>query len=116
MRKIVIFGLVIGAMWLGNAQQGIEAYVPISPELEQFYRYGNIGVNQYKGRLNFSVPIYSVKYGAIELPISINYNSNGIRVDEEAGIFGLGWHFDLGTASQIVLGNDDLNSEIDKSN
>lgn len=113
-KKIVIWGLGIGVMWLGNAQQGIEAYVPISPELELFYRYGNIDVNPYKGRLNFSVPIYTVKYGAIELPISINYNSNGIRVDEEAGIFGLGWHFDLGTVSQIILGKDDLNSSIEQ--
>lgn len=112
----IVLGLLIYSSILNYiiAQQGIEAYVPISPELELFYRYGKIGVNQYKGRLNFSVPIYTVKHGAIELPISINYNSNGIRVDEEAGIFGLGWHFDLGTASQIVLGNDDLNSNIEQ--
>lgn len=98
----IIIGLVL------NAQQGIQGLLPVSPELETFYRYGGANIDQYKGRVNFSIPIYNISYGDIQIPITLNYNSNGIRVDEEAGFFGLGWHFDLGTASQVVLGKDNL--------
>lgn len=53
-------------------------------------------VDLYHGNPNISHTLYTLKDGAVELPITLLYNASGIKVDEEASWVGLGWNLNVG--------------------
>ncbi len=67
-----------------------------SPEALAFQRYGEYEVGEYTGNAQISVPLYTLKYKDIEIPLSLTYQGGGIRVDEEASWVGLGWNLVVG--------------------
>lgn len=69
---------------------------PASPEASELGKYGNIPVNLSSGIVNFSIPIYTIENDGFELPISIDYKYSGLRVDEVAGLLGIGWNLNAG--------------------
>jgi YD repeat-containing protein len=82
--------------------------IPTSPEVGLITRYGNIPVGFYTGTNNASIPLYSIKEGSVEIPLALNYQGGGIKVDEQATWVGLGW--DLlpeGTIVQEIRGKAD---------
>lgn len=81
---------------------------PKNPQAFQFTKFGEIPVGKYSGTLDFSIPIYTIKANGIEIPITLSYQSNGIKVIEEAGWAGLGWDISAGgSIVQNVIGTDD---------
>ncbi len=72
--------------------------VPVSPNSADLARFGAYEVNPNLGRANISVPLYTIQSGNLQLPISINYNSSGIRLNERASWIGLGWSLQAGGA------------------
>lgn len=73
-------------------------YSPKSPEAAAFDRISTIPVGNYTGSLAFSIPIYTLVSGDISLPISLDYQGNAIRVDQEATWVGLNWLLNAGGA------------------
>ena len=65
--------------------------MPASPEAFKFGSYGNIPVGLFTGAPNINIPLLTFNVKEINLPISLNYASNGIRLDEMNGSTGLGW-------------------------
>ena len=83
--------------------------LPTNPQTSEFMKYGEIPVGNYTGTPNISIPIYNLKTKSLEIPISLSYHPNGIKVNEEASWVGLGWN--LNTDMQIVqtiVGFDDF--------
>lgn len=79
-----------------------------SPEAAAFKKYGDYQVNEYTGNPNISVPLYSVNYKDIDIPITLTYDASGIRVDQEASWVGLGWNLMVGGCiNRVVNGNVD---------
>lgn len=69
----------------------------------------NTGVDYYTGKLNANIPIYQYKGNEIDLPISINYTTMGIKVDQLAGNVGLGWNLNVGgRIDRSINGNADI--------
>lgn len=64
---------------------------PYAPETSSLVKYQETPVSNYTGVPNISIPIYTVKSGSLEIPITLNYHSGGILVSEIAGPTGLGW-------------------------
>ncbi|WP_144915807.1 DUF5977 domain-containing protein [Mucilaginibacter frigoritolerans] len=62
-------------------------------------------VSYFNGTANVSVPIYEIKSGNLSYPITLNYNTSGIKVAEEAGIVGLGWNISTNAAIIDPIGN-----------
>jgi len=106
----ILFTLVV--FFLGQnlivAQFNVKVQEPKSPEAYLFEKYGNQDISKYNGRHNTIIPLHTITVGNITIPLNISYNSNGIRVDEEASRIGLGWYFNTGMISQNILGKDDL--------
>lgn len=92
------------------AQFNFEIQTPKSPDVYSFEKYGNTSINTYTGRQGFSINLYNIEYGDIEIPLNLSYNSNGIRVDEEASECGLGWFLSINDCiiTQQVNGKNDL--------
>jgi len=60
-----------------------------SPDAQYLGKFGEIPVDLFTGRVNIEIPIYTIKYYDIEVPISISYHGGGIKVTDEAGAVGL---------------------------
>src|SRR5690242_2368877 len=58
--------------------------LPPSPDAFSFTKYGTLPIGLNTGTVQFSLPIYTVKSGSLSHSISINYSSNGVKVDEMA--------------------------------
>ncbi|MGO4292589.1 hypothetical protein [Chitinophaga sp. RAB17] len=57
---------------------------------------GDVNVNLSSGTPNVSIPLFNVKSRFLSLPVTLNYASTGIKVNEAAGIVGLGWSLNYG--------------------
>jgi hypothetical protein len=107
MRRIIFIYFLFSINCL-FAQYSYKFQNPKTPEVYQIEKYGNPDISLYTGTPNINIPLYNIKYGQIEVPLQISYNSNGIRGDEEASSIGLGWNFSIPVITQTVNGYDDL--------
>ncbi|SEH49393.1 hypothetical protein, partial [Chryseobacterium culicis] len=110
MKKIFVIILYFLNLIVLNAQNQINVNFPTSPEVAMFKRFGDIPVGTYTGVAQTSVPIYVIRESGFEIPISLNYNASGIKLDDQATWVGLGW--DLmpeGMIYQDVRGKADQN-------
>jgi YD repeat-containing protein len=96
MRKIRVF--IIGLMTLiGLGQLSAQQELPfISPETSSFMKQGDIPVSLYTGKINLSIPIYSIHDPDFDLPISVDYNSEGFQPKKHHGLVGLNWFLNAG--------------------
>lgn len=100
MKKILIPAalLFISAM---QAQQpatkaSLPNIIPPSPTAYALGNYGNVPIGLFTGSPNISVPLFTYKTGSIDLPLSLSYSSNGVKVDEISTNVGLGWNLNFG--------------------
>lgn len=83
---------------------------PQAPNVASLIKYAEIPVDMYNGSTKYGIPIYEIQEGDLTLPISLNYSSNGLKVEEEASWVGLGWSLNAGGVIQMIpRGFDDLN-------
>ena len=88
----------------------IPSVFPSSPETYNLGNYGNINIGEYTGTMQQEIPIFEYTIGDIKLPISLQYSSNGIKVDDYNPTVGLGWMLSAGgVISKITRDSDDLN-------
>ena len=73
--------------WLNNS---------ISTQVEGMIRYGDVETSLYTGRLNFSIPIYSLKDPDFNLNIILSYNSDGFKPLKSSGWVGYNWSLQAG--------------------
>lgn len=70
--------------------------IPPSPNAGNLASFFDKPIGLYTGTPQVSIPIYSIKYKDIEVPITLNYNSGGIKVADIASWCGLGWNLIAG--------------------
>jgi len=73
-----------------------------SPEAAAFRKYGECQVSEYTGSPNISVPLYTINYKDIQIPIVLTYDASGIKVDQDASWVGLGWNLMVGGCINYV--------------
>lgn len=79
-----------------------------SYEAQTLGKIAEIPVDLYTGRTNISIPLFTISYNGIEIPISLSYHGGGIKVNEESGLVGTGWTLNAGGGvSRIVRGMPD---------
>ncbi len=79
------------------------------PDVAAFQKVNFVPVTNYTGRANISIPIYEISVGSMNVPISISYNSSGVKVAEMASNVGLNWSLNAGgMVSKTVRGIDDF--------
>jgi hypothetical protein len=110
-KNIVLFGLVqflvIGAALSQNNYQ-LPMVIPPSPQAAAFARYGEIPVDYSTGVPKIEIPLYNLKSGKLEVPISLSYHASGIKVNDFATPVGLGWVLNAnGVIARTVFGQRD---------
>ncbi|GAO42031.1 DUF5977 domain-containing protein [Flavihumibacter petaseus] len=93
-----------------KAQLGSELprVVGPSPDVAQLTRFTDFGLDYKTGTPTVGIPLYEIKAGMINMPISINYNSNGRKVFDESGAIAIGWTLNAGgSISRVINGSPD---------
>lgn len=90
-------------LWFGpvSGQQSsfdLPDYNPVSPNAASLGKVGLYPVNKNLGTTSINIPIYTVQEGSLSVPIGLNYNTSGIRLNDMASWVGLGWSLDSGGA------------------
>ena len=65
--------------------------VPVSPEAAAVQKYVCYPVNHSTGLADITIPIYTIKVGDMELPITLSYHSAGIKLRQLSGWVGTNW-------------------------
>lgn len=66
--------------------------------------------NIYTGSTVVSVPLHNIDFDGWQLPLSLTYDTSGIRANQDATEVGLGWVLNAtGVITRIIKTNNDLN-------
>lgn len=85
-----------------------QTYIP-SPEAYAMAQYVETPISYYTGIPDISIPLYTIKVGEFELPISLKYHASGIKVAQEASRVGLGWSLHAGgEITRVIQDRDDI--------
>ncbi|SEK53223.1 RHS repeat domain-containing protein [Parapedobacter koreensis] len=83
--------------------------IPKSPDVTNLLKFIEHPVSVSSGLPETSVPIYRIQTNYIDLPISLNYHSGGIKVKDVASHVGMGWSLVAGgIIAQNIKGLSDL--------
>lgn len=104
MKKIIFLLLSFSVCSILHAQEANQYLFNRTPEMlkveapnaASFNKYIDNPIGLYNGTPDVNVPLYTLKDGLIEIPITLRYNTSGIKVNEEASWVGLGWNLNVG--------------------
>ena len=111
----LLYGLLYATSLFSQQENGFINQLPDYPNLstpmaKSFQKYIDHPVNLYNGTPDITIPLAELKDGDISLPITLRYNSSGIRANEEASWVGLGWNLNVGgVITQSIVGECDYN-------
>lgn len=110
MQKILLITLVSLLFVLNGKSQGQKiGSPPVSPEAASLFKASQMPVGHFTGTASVSVPIFTIKLNDFEWPISLSYQTGGIKVEEMASCAGLGWTLNAtGSVNQTINGHNDL--------
>ena len=113
--------LSLSLMLLQNAfcqvpNRDLEVMDVSTPNQWSFYKYIEHPVNLFNGAQDVNIELYTLKDGPISIPLTLRYNTSGIKVKEEASWVGLGWNLNVGgyRTEVPVGGSDGLDELYDK--
>ena len=94
---------------LGQSSITMPNIVPPSPTAAALVRYGEIPVDFSTGVPRIDIPIFTIKTGKLELPLSISYHASGIKANDISTTVGLGWVLNAGgvIAGSVIGGRDE---------
>ena len=91
-----------------DPQTQLEKIIAVSPTAASIAKYGNIPVSYFTGSPSISITMFEAQSGKLKVPISLNYQFNGLKVEEIASWIGLGWTLNAGgVISRTVRGIPD---------
>lgn len=70
--------------------------VPASPDAGRLGTYGEFSVSKATGSADITIPITALESGGISIPVSLSYQSSGLKVDERPSWVGMGWSLRAG--------------------
>jgi len=79
-----------------------------SPDVTSFIAVNYQPVNEYSGRADISIPLYSINFDGLEIPITVSYNTGGVNINGASSRVGLNWSLNTGgLISKEIVGDDD---------
>ena len=92
----------------------LESIMPPTPESSSRVKYADVPFTHSLGAAELDIPLYTLEGRELSIPIGLHYRSNGIKLDEMAGVAGLGWTLEAGgcITRTIVYMPDHFSSEV----
>ncbi len=102
-----IITLLLLSLQIINAQHVPNINYP-SSTVSSFATYGDVPVSMATGAANIGIPLYTIEDEGFSIPINLDYNSSGIRINEHEGWLGTGWSLSAGGhITRVVKGIED---------
>jgi hypothetical protein len=81
-----------------------------SPNAVSLGQYGDVPVSYYTGIPQICIPLFSIKtQSGFELPVSLSYYANGVKIDDLPSSVGMNWSLNAGGAiTKTTRGMDDF--------
>jgi hypothetical protein len=95
-RFVLLFLLWIHSALIGQQPYVLPEITPKSPNAASLEKYGNVPVSLSTGIPNISIPLTSLSVDGLNIPITLNYHNNGLKVEEIPSMMGLGWDLSFG--------------------
>ncbi len=90
------------------AQNNPQFTVPVSPNAASIGKFGEFPIGLNTGTINIGIPISKIESNFFNVPISLKYHSQGVRVNEISSAVGLGWSLNAGgVITRVVNGIPD---------
>ncbi|MBD3581322.1 hypothetical protein [Flavobacterium selenitireducens] len=97
--KHILIMLSIFSVSLLYSQDGIGElpdYTPPSPEAAAMTKYADLTPNEFSGKVNYNLPLYTVQASHLKLPIGLNYSGAGVKVNDTPTWVGINWTLEAG--------------------
>ncbi|MDE5493453.1 RHS repeat domain-containing protein [Elizabethkingia meningoseptica] len=110
MKKILIATTIIAFQLIfsqnnPNYKPNITSPPPSVMEME---KYTNYNVDIKNGVSSFSIPIFNIKVGGLDIPLALEYHSSAVKYDFSTGELGINWKLsDFGYVSRTLRGRVD---------
>jgi YD repeat-containing protein len=79
-----------------------------SPNAASLGKFGEVPLSLFTGTPGISIPLHTVSYGNISVPISLRYHPSSVKPAQQPGWVGSGWDLEsIGTISRQVRGAAD---------
>lgn len=90
-------------------RSGAPNMVPMpSPTIASLLRASNVQSHLYTGAVQVQIPLLSLQSGSLNMPVSLSYRSNGVKVDEAPSTTGMTWALATGgVITRMVQGQPD---------
>ena len=103
LRILSSFGVfLIGSEAFGQILS-VSKTIPPSPEVASIARYTDIPVGYNTGTPVINIPLFELKSGSLQVPVTLSYNASGIRVEETPSWVGLGWNLNTSPSLYRVV-------------
>lgn len=89
---LVLFALISNA----QNQNAISDFYPPSSNAASLGVFAKQSINMHVGAPSVSIPLYTVTEGPLSVPITLGYNSTGVKVNERTSWVGMNWALDAG--------------------
>lgn len=92
--RIIKFSLIffiIVSPFLNFGQSNFTPYTLKSPEIASLESISHPEINESKGKPIISIPLYHIDTGTFKIPITLTYNVDGIKVENESSWVGNSW-------------------------
>lgn len=102
---VLIFNVFVGQGQTVYPEPMVDqSNVSAAPDAQSFENYGNEPTALFEGLPAISIPIYQVRCGSLNMPISLSYNYSGLYPMQEASWVGLGWNLNAGGVISRIIG------------
>jgi YD repeat-containing protein len=103
--KLLLTSLCLGMLTYGYSQNdgSIPQVAPTTPNQASLFKTVEQPAGVFSGAPPVSIPLLTAGKGQVQAPISLNYNTGGIKVEEMAGSVGLGWNLNVGGSITRVM-------------
>lgn len=94
-RTIICILFVIICSWHINASLSIPDHMP-TPNAASLGIWGDVPVSLSSGKPNICIPLYSTTVKGVEMPITLNYDATGVRLNSLPSWTGYNWTLNAG--------------------
>jgi YD repeat-containing protein len=107
---ILLYPFIISIHILYGQELELPKYTAASPEAASLGKYGDVPINLAIGQINYTIPLYTIKVGDFEFPLTLSYGYSGFKPDTDPTMVGMGWTANFGGAivRQVKGSADDV--------
>lgn len=108
----------MGAFNSNSQDKILPKVVPNTPNSAELGKFGSVPVGLFTGTVQTNIPLFELSTNNLSVPVTLNYSSNGLRVDKVSSWVGYDWSLDAGgVITRNIKGNpDDIKSLIQYPN